>query len=344
MAGAASPTPQYGHGVQSGMLKSTDSDAAYTAWKSTYLMSCSDGSMRVNKAGDSVSEGIGYGMLLSVAHGDQASFDGLWKFYSSRKDGKGLMNWKYSGCGTSPTGSNSASDGDLDTAMALVQAAKKWPTGTYGNDAKTLINAIKAGDVSGTTLIPGDNGYSAPCVNYSYFAPGYYRVFATVTGDASWTTLATNTYTLLNQGANGTTGLVPDWQSSCPSTDSNKGNYYYDAARTPWRIAVDYVWFGTPEASTYLNKLVTWVGGAISSVKDGYALNASDPSMALAGSATHSSTFVGPFACAAMAASQAQVDAFVFNFQVIKDTPDYYSASLRAVYMLLMTGTFDRTT
>ncbi len=78
----------------------------------------------VLKDGSSVvSEGIGYGMLLAVANNDQPLFDKLWKFYSDHVDPRGLMNWAMDAC--DPPGNNnanSATDGDLDVAMALVQA------------------------------------------------------------------------------------------------------------------------------------------------------------------------------------------------------------------------------
>ena len=79
-------------------------------------------------------------MILTVAHGDRAEFDGLWAYYKSRSSG-GLMGWKASGC-DSTTDPNSASDADLDAAMGLIQAACKWG-GTYLTEATTLIAAIK---------------------------------------------------------------------------------------------------------------------------------------------------------------------------------------------------------
>jgi len=83
---------------------------AYTNWKTKYLKMCSATRYRVASNGEeTVSEGIGYGMLLTVGHGDRTEFDGLWAFYKSRSTG-GLMGWKGSGCDNT-SDPNSASDG-----------------------------------------------------------------------------------------------------------------------------------------------------------------------------------------------------------------------------------------
>ncbi len=341
-AGGAAPTPATGNGYQPATLTAIDSSAAYTTWKSKYVSACGDGSARVVKNGnETVSEGIGYGMLLAVNNADRATFDALWKYYQVRRNGNGLMNWKIDGCTTNATGQNGASDGDLDTAMALIMADKRW-TG-YSAGATALVGAIKAHELttagSYSVLKPGDAYNGADCLNYSYFSPGYYRVFAKYTNDTSWNKLADDAYGALNSAANGTTGLVPNWSNGSfqPGCASGDGNYGYDAARTPWRVAVDYVWFGTPAAKTYLSKLVTWVGNGISVVGDGYTLSAASPAVAL--STNHNSTFTGAFSCAAMAYSQARTEEFATALKAIKDNT-YYEESLRALYMLLLAGNF----
>jgi Glycosyl hydrolases family 8. len=72
-------------------------------------------------------------------------------------------------------------------------------------------------------------------------------MFGEVTQDAFWDTVANDTYTILLNTANDSTGLVPDWQSSddVPGGDSSSGTvdyYRYDACRTPWRMSLDYLW------------------------------------------------------------------------------------------------------
>ena len=341
-SGNVETNPGKGNGFFPTTILPSHAKTAYTTWKTKYLKTCSGNRFRVAfNADETVSEGIGYGMILTVAHGDRAEFDGLWAYYKSRATG-GLMGWKASGCDTT-TDPNSASDADLDAAMGLIQAACKWG-GTYLTEATTLIANIKAKEtIEGATnyLKPASSGLDN-CQNASYFSPGYYRAFAKKKPDqaAFWNKLATDTYTTLNATANATTGLVPNWSTLSGSAgcggnvDSDK--YGYDAARTPWRIAVDYVWNGTPAAKTYLAKLVTWVdgpAGGITAIGDKYTLSGTKESV------NHNSTFTGAFALAAMSVSQEKANLYGSAFRAISDNV-YYEESLRAMYMLLASGLF----
>jgi endo-1,4-beta-D-glucanase Y len=279
-----------------------------------------------------------------VGHGDRTEFDGLWAFYKSRSSG-GLMGWKGSGCDNT-SDPNSASDGDLDAAMALLQAACKWG-GTYLTEATTLIAAIKSKETieGGENYLKPASGGLDSCQNPSYYAPGYYRAFAKKKPDqaAFWNKLATDTYTQLGRAANGSTGLVPNWANMSGGGGcngyANGDRYGYDAARTPrtpWRVATDYVWNGTPAAKTFLTKLVTWVdgpAGGITAIGDMYTLSGTKESP------NHNSTFTGAFALAAMSQSQAKADVYGSAFRAISDGT-YYEESLRAVYMLLASGLF----
>ena len=207
-----------------------------------------------------VSEGIGYGMLMAVAFNDQPTFDCLFAYYQLAAQGNpagdGLMNWERDGCtATTPNAANpnyAATDADLDTAMALIMADCRW-TG-YTAKASAIVTAIKNNELASDNGVsmtkPGDNSlWGGPsCLNPSYFAPGYYRAFAqTYPADATtWNKLANDTYTLLNRMANSTTGLEPNWctDQGAPSTCANNDDYAeygWDALRTPWRVAVDYV-------------------------------------------------------------------------------------------------------
>ncbi|HEX2873323.1 MAG TPA: glycosyl hydrolase family 8, partial [Polyangiaceae bacterium] len=79
-----------------------DARAAYEAWKAAHLEDCTGGVWRVRwettKLDASVSEGIGYGMLLTVSHDDRAAFDGLAAYATKMNDANGLMHWLRYGC------------------------------------------------------------------------------------------------------------------------------------------------------------------------------------------------------------------------------------------------------
>ena len=261
------------HGTLPSNVTASDVTTAYNKWKATYVKSCASGGSYVTNPQDNnngYSEGIGYGMLLAVANGDQTTFDALYTFYSSHTNSSGLMEWKIAGCGAA-TSNAAATDGDLDSAMALVQATCKWPTGGYTAKATSLIGKIKAlSTASGglSLLRPGNAFTDATCFNPSYVAPGYYRAFAKIASDTSWNKLADDSYPLLIKVANGTTGLVPNWahtDGSAPHGECNGTEakiYGYDAARTPWRIATDYAWWGTAAAGSLLTKYVAFANKA----------------------------------------------------------------------------------
>jgi len=334
--------PGKGNGFFPQTILPSHAKTAYTTWKTKYLKTCSGGQYRVAfNDTETVSEGIGYGMLLTVAHGDRTEFDGLWAYYKAHSSG-GVMAWKVSGCGGA-VDQNSASDADLDAAMALIQASCKWG-GSYLTEATTLIAAIKSKETieGGENFLKPASGGLDSCQNVSYASPAYYRAFAKKKPDqaAFWNKLATDSYTQLTRTANGSTGLVPNWsnmqgQAGCAGKD--KGDRYgYDAARTPWRVATDYVWNGTPAAKDYLTKLVTWVdgpAGGITKIGDMYQLNGTKES------SNHNSTFTGAFALAGMSQSQAKADMYGTAWRAVADG-EYFEESLRAVYMLLASGLF----
>jgi hypothetical protein len=227
--------------------------------------------------------------------------------------------------------------------MALIQASCKWG-GSYLSDAQSLIGAIKSKEtIEGgeNFLKPAASGLDS-CQNVSYAAPAYYRAFAKKLPDqaAFWTKLAQDSYAQLGRTQNASTGLVPNWSNmgggaGCAGKP-NGDRYGYDAARTPWRVATDFVWNGTSGAKDWLGKLVTWVdgpAGGITVIGDMYQLNGTKEG------SNHNSTFTGAFALAAMSQSQAKADVYGTAFRAISDSA-YFEESLRAVYMLLAAGLF----
>lgn len=306
-AGAAFPYPQ-GHASAYCTLAVYNTDTvatAYNNWKARFF----DGSrvFRPENGNDTVSEGIGYGMLVGVYMNDETMFDALWSYAKAHFDGNQLMNWNISSSG-STAGSGSATDGDEDMAWALIMAGKQWNSTTYTNDAATLIRNLKAHALDGNTLKPGDNFGGASQTNPSYFAPSYYRAFARVTGDSGWMAVLDQSYTIL-AAASGSYGLVPNWVNSSgagvagPSGTQNGVDFGYDACRTPWRIAMDYCETGEPRAKGYLDKIVGFYVGkapdALNMLKDGYTTAGGDPSGAL-GDYSAGMAFYGPGGVAAM--------------------------------------------
>lgn len=351
------PFPQhtnYSQGYLPTTITSADALTAYQVWKTNQLETCPNGSVRVkyDNPAETVSEGIAYGMLLSAYHGDKGVFDGIWQYYKNHLNTRGIMDWKIAGCTGTRLGNNGATDAELDVAYSLIVANKQW--GTYLSDAQTMISKIKNFETivspSGLHVLkPGDNFGGVNCINASYLSPAYYDVFAKITPTDStfWKNMARDAYVQLNANANATTGLVSDWQNAVSGAPGDAGcgvnyafqgkNYSYDACRTPWRFGLDYLW-GKNTGLAYLNKVSNFVAAlpnGIASVKDGFNQNGTITGQ------YHNAPFVGAFAIAAMSTSQQRVDNFGLDFKNIPVSYEvYFGKSLRAIYMLVLTGNF----
>lgn len=320
-------------------------DRAYLDWKSRFYQSCDDGTVYVLKddytgSKEVVSEGIGYGMLLSVAIGDREVFDGLWKYYREHRNGNGVMNWRQAVCG-GQTGGNGASDADLDSALGLVLADSRW--GGYTDDAKNLIGAIGTNETqqcdNGQTILkPGDQfgGCGNGTVNPSYFSPGHYRLFARVQTDRTdfWNKLATDTYTMLKGMQDAKAGLIPDWGFGDGRSESgDRGNFGYEAVRNPWRVALDYGWSGNADAKSFLQRMSQAVDakGGIKAMAD--ADDFDDK---------RNSAFLGSLSLSGSAVDANKLNTYVAEWQAYDDLDDrwYYQATLRVLFLMAAGGYF----
>jgi len=343
----------------------------------TPARSGANGHLRVRRPNDhdqgpdvdsTVSEGIGYGMLMAVYMDDQTTFDELWKYEQGFPDmDNGLMNWKISADGTTVLGENGATDADEDMAFALLMADKQWGgQGTldkpYIQLATDQIRNVWVHEIlESKLLLPGDHFGGWDMINISYFAPAYYRLFKTIDigipDPPNWDAVIQTAYDTIDYALNASNvtppnGLVPAWcasqQPNCnpvPQPNGNASNYQYDSCRTPFRIALDWCWFGEPRAKAYLAKTSAFFSriGA-KQIVDGYGLDGTaQPSFATAGGG-QSAAFVGPAGVGAM------TDVAYQNFvnQTYADVATrqllvggtYYDESWTVMSLLMMTGNF----
>ena len=332
------PPPTVWNSAKSAGVSDAQLQAEYAAWKAAHVEACSNGSSVVVTERDVGSEGIGYGMLLAAAMSDQALFDGFWKYYQDHLDNDGLMNWTTSVCeAPGNNNKNAATDADLDVAMALVQAAARWPSAGYLAKAQALTSKIiqfESETCDGRRVLrPGDayGGCSDPNdqrINPSYFSPGYYKVFAHYFSDqaSSWIALADGSYQLFAIYQARMSNLVPDW--SAPDGSDKGYSYWYDACRTPWRVAVDYAWTGDTRAKTFMQNVSSWVdenGGLPKAAQQ------------------QNSAFIGAFALAG-GYEQGKFDGYVSAWlgAPVDDTP-YFQGTLRVLYLLVAAGKFSST-
>ncbi|MCL2260478.1 MAG: glycosyl hydrolase family 8 [Fibromonadales bacterium] len=307
---------------------------------------------------ETVSEGIGYGMLLMVYFSEkspgksyQSEFDKLWVYYQNWTNNNGLMNWKIKHnttgnnfTGGSVTGENSATDAEYDVALALIMAHYQFgntSTKNYLDTAKALISKIWSLEHNTSTGLhkPGDLWDADK--NPSYVAPAAYELFKDLDNATNWTLALSANYSFLIANQNKTTGLPSGWAnadgsvkscSNCGYSPSN--NYNQDAVRAPWRWAKANAWFGHSNAKTLLGILAPWVNGK----------NASDVAGPIAlqtgawGNEANSS-YVGSLACALTYGStyQAKLNEY-WNVLNGKESEPYYNQAMRLLTGLLITG------
>ena len=371
-AGALRPFPQHRFGTFCTYPTAPDDAAARTAYQAfketTVTSEGAGGFLRVKKPdsgtviGSTVSEGIGYGMILAAYFADQAVFDGLWRYEQSHLDANGLMNWEIGPDNVVTAGGNGgATDGDVDMAWALVMADRQWGgqgslTKTYLAHAKELIEAIWTHEVDhtrGEMLMAGDQWGSVDVTNPSYFAPAYFRVFGKVSGQVdNWNKVIATNYTILEKSlnaasGNASNGLAPAWcDSSGKPVEAYAGaplHFQNDATRVPFRVGQDYCYSGEPRAKAYLEKITAFYSGVgASNIVDGYDLNGTPhPEKAMMGG-LQAASFVGPAAVAAMsvAAQRPFLDQAYARVatQTLTAGTIYYQKSWTALSLLMLTG------
>src|SRR5207248_1972754 len=147
-----------------------------------------------------VSEGMGYGMLATVLMAGhdasaQSEFDGLYRFVEDHPTATHahLMSWYQNTSCSDAQGNDSASDGDLDVAFALLLADKQWGSCgaiNYLAAAQQVLADVVDGelDASGRYVLLGDwvisgDGTYYPSTRSSDFMVDHYRSFAAATGD-----------------------------------------------------------------------------------------------------------------------------------------------------------------
>lgn len=198
--------------------------------------------IKFSNASYTVSEGIGYGMLMMVYFSNsttsyQSQFNKLWNYYQNWENGNGLMNWEINGF-SSVIGSNAATDAEMDVALALCMAYYQFGDATYKTAASSLIAKIRQYEFDQTTYLhkPGDawDDYKNP----SYVAPAAYEIFKSFDNSSFWTKALTANYALLKANQNSSTGLPSGWSDASGNPVGGNAGYVaydYDAVRAPWR-------------------------------------------------------------------------------------------------------------
>ena len=298
-----------------------------------------------------VSEGIGYGMILCVYFSSntksyQSQFDKLWAYYKAHSN-NGVMDWKIQGFGGT-VGSGGATDAEEDVAFALVMAYHQFGNAQYLNDAKTLIAKMRTSEFASDGRHKVGNQWD-PYLNPSYVSPAAYEIFKEVDDASFWSKAISTNYNILLGNRNSSTGIPSGWANMgspySPITGNNGYNfagYDYDAVRAPWRWAWSYAWYGHSQAKDLSEKLAKWVSTKtfgqlyINMKTDGTANLNGEPCKSNGCKANGSS--IGSLS-SVLIVSDSYHDLLNTNFSALMaQQPGYFHSNLRLLTGLLMSG------
>ena len=198
----------------------------YRQWEEDYVVEESDGKTWIKAAPrTSLSEGQGYGMLISAMAGEKGwakkeDFQRLYRFYLANRltiddQQTELMSWKQV---DKKVYSTNATDGDLYIAESLIKAGKIWNEPKYLQQAKLLLADILRYDYNSATQTLTVGDWANKKSKYYYLMrtsdvlPTYFDDFYQLTGNSQWLTIKkvmlTKLYQLSKQHSS---GLVPDF-------------------------------------------------------------------------------------------------------------------------------------
>jgi endo-1,4-beta-D-glucanase Y len=366
----------------------------YTEWKSIYLREgCGEGRILVRTDGDgkptyggsakatiTVSEAHGYGMLATVMMADfdpdaHRLFDGMVRFFYDHpaSSDPGLMAWNQvedcTDAGDDVGGSNSATDGDLDIAYALLLAERRWGNEgafDYGAEAQLVLRAILTHEVAqpGNILLigdwakAGDDATYAATTRSSDFMQSHFAAFAGRTGDRRWLDLRDTIYGVIatvGEKYSPGTGLMPDFIVSLPDKPQPAprgflegeydGAYSWNAARYPWRVGLDFLLNGDERARKALRPLNAWARQATLGEPERFADTYRLDGKPAPNSGRNQMAFVSMLAVSAMidADNRDWLDALWSSMEKKPAADeDYFGNTLKLMAMIVVTGHWAR--
>jgi endo-1,4-beta-D-glucanase Y len=240
-------------------------------------------------------------MVLAAYMGDQTDFDAMFHFIKAHPSGigKNLLAWKQTlenGVMRDVSGADSATDGDLDIAFALMLADRQWGSGgsiNYQAQALLVLGDLMTHCVnpSDGSLLLGDwaGGTSTTHSRSSDFMVDHLLAFAAfdTARSAKWQRVYDRVSATVNhQFAHGSaeTGLMADFYvKSGPDfvpvsgkylESPHDGDFFYNSCRTPWRLGMAYILTGRAEIRDSQIKTAGWIASKTdnqpSAIKAGY--------------------------------------------------------------------------
>jgi len=249
------------HFFTPGDISKYDADGETTVY---YQVGDSMGIIVDTGSNDVRTEGMSYGMMISVQLDKREVFDRLWRWaktymaYPADSPWDGYFCWQ---CGLDGVkiGQSNASDGEIYFVTALFLAADKWGEPKYAAEANEILHKVtsKNGKATGVynlfddstrlvTFVPNEevHWYSDP----SYCLPAFLDLWADKADSKNdfWREAADRARWLLTASADSVTGLFPDYclfdgkPYRRPNFAYNTDRYQYDAIRCPMNVGMDY--------------------------------------------------------------------------------------------------------
>ncbi|MEQ8674142.1 MAG: glycosyl hydrolase family 8 [Aggregatilineales bacterium] len=263
--------------------------AAWEGYKTHYIFcgeACGNNTGLVydpNVNYQSVSEGVGYGLLFAVMMDDQETFNAIFDAGQEimLNEMTSLYHWQVDNRGNI-VGHFSATDAEEDITAALIFAQERvdrgeWeqhPTTPYGDRARTLIDVLYLFAIDDNRYItPSDawDGTGRELSNPSYFAPTWYRMFDDYAGTDRWGEVLSFGYRTLYATDGQALGLAPDWSTAdgqpaydyCLAIDRRRDQCSYtmgyEGIRVLWRVGLDCIWYNDLRACEWARRGITFL-------------------------------------------------------------------------------------
>jgi oligosaccharide reducing-end xylanase len=311
---------------------------------------------------DERTEGIGFGMLISVELNRKDEFDRLWRYAKAAMRSAAPNDGYYDSRCDNVDGISSVDCidpfGMEQFAMALIFAHGRWGSDgsiDYETDVLELLDVMRnkeqrnGGIVDGVTNVFDANTklpFHVPNVSAATFTrpslviPAYYELWGQATGDAFWAQAAEAGRAYTRAVAHPTTGLVPvrAYLTGEPVTGSGWDTFRHEAYRTELNLALDWIWTAKdPWVVEEADRLIGFFAGQGDPYGKAYALDGAVLE------AMPESALVAANGAAAAIATRMERRAFI---QAVWDMPvpsggaRYYSGMMHLLSLLVLGGRF----
>ena len=342
----------------------------YDIWKKDFLVKVEKTYRIASDKKDkhrTVSEGQGYGMMIIayMAGYDkdaQEIFDGMYLFAQHHPSAlhKELMTWQVP---AKEKESDSAFDGDVDIAFALLLADKQWGSQgkiNYKEEAKRRIDAIMMYTIGSKSFLPllGDwveedgKKYNQYTTRSSDFMLSHFKTFYAFTKDKRWLNVVNATQKALKDIQTlpqNKTALVSDFlyydhkkKHFLPTKrtflETEDNSYYYNACRVPWRISVDALLNHDLKSRQIVQDMLYWIYKSTKTkaqnIKSGYRLDGS----VIGDYAT--TAFIAPFGVAAKSDQNMQKFLDDIYTRIYNKHENYYEDSINLLCLLIISENY----